>query len=273
MLTTKTADSISGMGKNNTQLQLAPIKVRSRQDRNFSRIRWGINFSTGLSTLSEGIFLFKGSVSTLANTSAVPGTSTGGGGTVLYDPSPNKPVLAFRAGINVKKNISSRSSLSAGLTYARLGDRIKIGTNQNSVQQTNSSSAFAYYQASRQYKYNDHFNFIELPLLYAWRLNKNPGRFSLSGGASIGYLFSTNGLAYDTTLSGVYYHDRSLFRRVHLNILSGMSYHVTSKKNIDFSVGPQFSFDMSRLIKTNADPRKYLFFGGIDARIFFEKKR
>ncbi len=42
---------------------------------------------------------------------------------------------------------------------------------------------------------------------------------------------------------------------------------------MDFSIGPQVSFDVSKVFKSDLDKRKYLLYTGIDARVFFEKKK
>lgn len=177
----------------------------------------------------------------------------------------------------IKKEVSLRSKVSAGLQYAYLGDRIKAATTQTQIgyQQSNASSGlFSYYRAAPQKEYTNRFHFIELPVAYSWRVNKNNKHFlSLNAGASIGYLLSTNAFAYDTSFGGIYFHNKSLFTRTHANVMSSISYHFASAKKFEWSIGPQFSFDLTRAIKSDVDKRKYFLYGGIDTRIFFDKKK
>jgi hypothetical protein len=171
----------------------------------------------------------------------------------------------------ISRKISFRSRLSLGLQYSYLGDRIKAATTQTPV--AGQSALFSYYAAAPQKTHFDRFHFIELPLGYSWQIHKSNSHYvSLDGGPSIDYLLGTNALTYDTSFSGVYFHDKSLFTKAHLNMTMGMSYHFTASKNFEWRIGPQFSFDLTRVIKTDLDRRKYFLYGGIDARMFFRKK-
>jgi hypothetical protein len=249
-------------------------KTRNRYSR---KISWGINFSAGSSVITEDIFSFKNSSPQADLSFNSPATYPAGGGITRYPPSANKPVFAFKAGVVINKEISVRSKIAVGLQYAYLGDRIKVATAQiqTGTQQSNSSSSlFSYYRAIPQKAHTDHFHFIELPLTYGWRINRNDNHFiSLNAGTSIGYMFSTNALTYDTSFGGIYFHDKSLFAKQHFNLVSGISYHFATAKKFEWSIGPQFSFDLSRIIKSDLDRRKYFLYGGIDSRIFFEKKK
>ena len=134
--------------------------------------------------------------------------------------------------------------------------------------------SLSYYAGSPQETYTDHFHFIELPLSFNWRVTNNTDHFlSLNAGVSPSYLLSTNALLYDTTAGGIYYHNKDLVTRTHFNFTSGISYQFKNKKSMDFSIGPQVSFDVSKVFKSDLDKRKYLLYTGINARVFFEKKK
>ena len=246
------------------------------------KITWGINFSAGTSVITEEAFSFKSSSTTADKQYTTPGNSTGGGpltgggGPVTYSTYPqsqSKPAFAFKAGINARKNISKRSSLSAGLGYSYLADKIKVGAAQGGTQ---SQSAFSrsYYTGAPQQTYTDHFHFIELPLSYNWRVTNNADHFlSLNAGVSPSYLLATNALLYDTAAGGSYYHDKDLVRKTQFNFITGISYQFKNKKSLEFSIGPQVSFDVSKVFKSDMDKRNYFLYTGIDARIFFEKNK
>jgi len=258
------------------------VVTRKKTGKVSNKITWGINISAGSSVITEDAFSFKSSYATADRQYSTPGSNIGGtpatgaggpGGPTAYynySQSQNKPAFAFKVGINARKNISKRSSLSVGLGYSQLADKIEIGTNQGSSQ---SSMALSYYSGSPQQTHTDHFHFIELPLSYNWRVTNNADRFlSLNAGISPSYLLATNALVYDTTMGGIYYDNKDFVTKAHFNFTSGVSYQFKNKKNLEFSIGPQFSFDMTKVFKSDLDKRKYFLYTGIDARIFFEKK-
>jgi hypothetical protein len=241
--------------------------------RNQAKWEWGINISLGASTITQDAFSFKGTSYSDALAYSAPGTVSGGGSTsgVFYGPSGNKAAFAFKAGFQIKNEISERGSMSVGLRYAYLADKIKVG--QSGAYTQFSGSRSSYYAATPQNTYTEHFHFIELPLSYDWRMTKNSNRyFSLTGGMSGSYLVSTNALVYDTAQHGIYYQDNSLFSRMHVNLMAGTAYHVSTTRT-EFAIGPQFSFDLTKLIDSDVDKRKYFLYIGLDTRIFFEKEK
>ena len=256
------------------------VVTKKKTDKVSSKITWGINISAGGSVITEDAFSFKSSYATADRQYSAPGSniggtpSTGAGGpggpTTNYPQSQNKPAFAFKVGINARKKISKRSSLSVGLGYSQLADKIEIGTNQASGQ---ASMALFYYSGAPQQTHTDHFHFIELPLSYNWRVTSNTDHFlSLNAGVTPSYLVATNALVYDTTMGGIYYDNKDFVTKAHFNFTSGVSYQFKNKKNLEFSIGPQFSFDVTKVFKSDLDKRKYFLYTGIDARIFFEKK-
>jgi hypothetical protein len=231
-LSDSTASDLAG-AKDTRTVQVVNQK---KSDKVSGKIVWGINFSAGRSVITEEAFSFKSSYAAADAQSAPPPGSangggnpaTGGGGSggpatsSTYSQSQNKPAFAFKVGVHGRKNISKRSSLSMGLGYAYLADKITIGTNQAAAQ---SFSAMWYYAGSPQQTHTDHFHFLELPLIYNWRVTNNSDHFlSLSAGVSPSYLLATNALLYDTTMGGIYYHSKDLITKAHFNFISGISY-------------------------------------------------
>jgi len=253
-----------------------PVVNKKKSENVSNKITWGINFSAGSSVITEDAFSFKSSDAAADKQYAPPGSATGGplpggGGPMTYPESQSEPAFAFKIGINARKNISKRSSLSAGLGYSYLADKIKVGTTMGQLQ---SAFSLYYYSGSPQQAYTDHFHFIELPVVYTWRMTNDPDHFlSLNAGISPSYLLATNALTYDTTAGGLYYEAQDLVTKTHLNFISGISYQFKNKKSLEFSIGPQVSFDVSKVFKNDLDKRKYFLYTGIDARIFFEKKK
>ena len=265
----------SGESKDSRSVQ---VMNKKKSDEVSRKITWGINFSAGRSVITEEAFSFKSSYAAADRQYSTPGGPLAGGGGsgnpgayYTYSQSQNEPAFAFKAGIQARKNISKRSSLSAGLGYSYLADKIKIGTNQAPAQ---SFSALWYYSGSPQETHIDHFHFVELPLTYNWRVTNNADHFlSLNAGISPSYLLATNALLYDTAMGGIYYHIKDQITKAHFNFISGISYQFRNAKSLEFSVGPQFSFDVTKVFKSDLDQRKYFLYTGLDARVFFQKKK
>ena len=271
-------DTISIISKENkANLPIAQVK-RKKQDQVPKKLKWGLNFSAGSSIITQNRFSLKARGNSVSDSYNAPGSVTGGGGSgagFVNAPSSNRSSFAFKAGLALKKNLTRRSSLSMSINYAYLADKIKIGTRQNvSPQGNNFNSITSYYNSIRLKTFTDHFHFIELPIMYDWRITGNLNHFiSLDIGMSIAYLISTNAVVYDTISGGIYYHDKDLFNKTHINFMSGLSYHSIGKRSFEWSIEPQFSFDVTRIFKSNLDTRKYFLYTGIGATIFFEKQK
>lgn len=251
--------------------QTANTKPSKKITQSKKKIEWGASISAGASTITQDHFSNGNANYSSGNLSSAPGPYTGGGS--IYPQSANKPSFAFMAGVTLRKNISKRSSLSAGIQYSYMADKIKIGSLQTIPQSGYYYLFSSYYGGAAKQTYTNHFHFIDVPLMYDWRITNNTKHFlSLNAGISVSFLISTNALVYDTAASGIYYHNKNSFAHAIINFIPGLSYHF-SAKNFEWSLGPQVYFDLNRFIKSDPDQRKYLFYGGVNAKLFFEKKK
>jgi len=266
------------VSKNNDQDKidqaLSGIKQINRHDKSIAGIKWGLNFSAGYSKITQNLLFHKTGGQSNAYSSNSPGTVNGGSTGFMNPQSASNSSFAFQAGVTINKNISKRSKLSIGLQYTYLADRIKTGTKQASnAQLSYLFNISAYYNSTAQETFTDRFHFIELPIMYDWRITGNSNHFlSINAGASISYLLSTNALVYDTAAGGIYYHNNSSFTRKTMNFISGLSYHFGGK-NFKLAIGPQFSFNLNDIIKSNPDQRRYFLYSGLDANMIFEKNK
>jgi hypothetical protein len=271
------ADTISINNPDNKTGQETGV-AKKEKNKAAQKLKWGINVSMGSSTITEDRFSLKSSY-VQADRIYSSANPFPGGSLNRYPPSTNKSAFAFKAGMGLKKDISRRSHVSIGLQYAYVGDRIKTAIIQNNIVWANTGAntgannftgQSSYYSAIPQKTYTDRFHFIELPIFYDWRVTNNTNHFlSLGAGISPAWLIATNGLVYDTAAGGIYFHNKSSFTRTHINLMAGLSYHFD--KGFEWSIGPQFYFDASKLIKNDFDKRKYFLYSGIDARIFIGK--
>jgi hypothetical protein len=264
--------------KDKPDTALAIVDRSKDHNKKTSRLKWGLTISAGSSSISGDRFSFRNAYSEDKNFSYNPGGSpgtSGAGSASFYPPYKNRPGFAFRTGAIASQQFSKRSHFMIGVNYVYLSDQVKIGIHQASVLQVrNSVSISSYYGGAPQKYFTDRFHFLELPIIYDWRMTRNANHFlSLDAGVSPVYLLSTNALVYDTSAGGVYYHDKNLFTRTHFNFIFGLSYHVAVRENFEFKIGPEISFDLSRTFKTDIEKRKYFLYGGINASLFFEKKK
>ncbi|MGZ8541205.1 MAG: outer membrane beta-barrel protein [Chitinophagaceae bacterium] len=257
--------------------------VKTNAKKQVPSINWGVEFSAGISSNRENAFAFDGGQKSLAAADILspPLNNTGGGlsPAIVYRPSSIQSSPAFRAGLVAEMKISKKSSVSSGLRYAYFSNSIKVGAYKDTI--VAFSNAYsqavrvdAIYRGYHEEEYTNRFHFIQLPLQYQLQLNKGvklPITWNIGGSA--GYLISTNGLVYDTTASGIYYHDDAAFNKFHWSLNTGLSFRFGSKNKIQWSLGPELSLGMNKLTKDDYTRKQYLLYGGLTGRVIFAKKK
>ncbi len=260
-----------------------------------SPIRWALEFSGGLSQLSNKTFSFTG-VNQQADAFYVntPGSNTGGntGGntgsfTTYYSPSEVVRGVAFRGAVIGELSISKRSSVSAGLGYAYYSTEIKTGGYKDSSfilrnMSAQSVNLDAFYQGSQTMDYTNKYHFLQVPINYQLQLNKGvkvPIVWNI--GVSPAYLFSTNALVYDTASGGIYYKNKDAFNKFHFNLNTGIAFRVGKPNKLQWSIGPEVSMDMTGLAKDSeranassisGSQKRYFIYGGLTGRVYLKKK-
>jgi hypothetical protein len=271
------ADDLAGSKEEKT-----PVIAKVKKQR--PKINWGIELAAGVSSNRENAFSFGGGQKSLAAADmlAAPPLNTTGGGlapAIIHIPSSIRSSPAFRAGLVAEMKVSKKSTVSSGLRYAYFSNTIKVGAYKDTV--VAFSNAYsqavrvdAIYRGYHQEEYTNRFHFIQLPLQYHLQLNKGvklPITWNIGGSA--GYLISTNGLVYDTTANGIYYHDDAAFNKFHWSLNTGFSFRFGSKNKIQWSIGPELSLGMNKLTKDDYTRKQYLLYGGLTGRIIFDKKK
>ena len=254
--------------------------VTKRTQKLNAKIRWGFDFGVGLSGMRDNAFLFSNGQKSMDRVYNSPGNSGSGGFyTPPVSPSSTKAGPAFKLGIVAQKEITKRSSVSAGLQYAYLNTRMKVGSYWNtsvvvSNAVTQSLRLDAVYRAAPQKDYTNHYHLIQLPVQYHLLLNKGKKLPLLwNVGASLGYLVNTNALVYDTTAGGIYYRDNDIFNKWQVNLNTGFSFLFGKSQKIQWSVGPEISLGMNKLMKDTYSNKQYLLYGGLNGRIIFPRKK
>ncbi|NJO25142.1 MAG: hypothetical protein HC867_04200 [Bacteroidia bacterium] len=99
---------------------------------------WGITVKSGFSNNTQDIFSLLKAESAY-DLYASPNAGSGGQGNIA--PSRSEATFSFGAGVQVKRNISDRTSLSAGLIYAQYSNSRKTGTRVDSSRIVNNNVA------------------------------------------------------------------------------------------------------------------------------------
>jgi hypothetical protein len=235
--------------------------------------RWGLDFSAGVSDIRKKALSFSSSSWRTADFGSIstgqsPGYST-------LPSSETMPGPALKLGATWEKNITKRSKFSTGLYYNYFSNRIKVGTRTNAPAASNpvNQTLTSYYSGIQQNKFTNHYHFAEWPVNYQVQLNKNDiTSFIWNIGVSVSRLIATNALVYDTAAGGIYYHSNRLFNKTHFNVLTGLSFRLKNKNNMEWYIGPQLSIDMTRLMKKEDGNNRFLLAGWLDARLLFPRK-
>jgi len=245
-----------------------------------AKIKWGIDLSAGMSSSRNNAFSLFDMQKSADMQYNSPINNNGGGLGIpprTY-PSEVKAGSAFRAGVVAEIVITKRSSIVSGLQYLYQSNSINVGSYQDTTLVISNSFSQAarvnaIYQGTHQKDYTNRFHFIQVPLQYQLQLNngiKTPILWNV--GVSAGYLLATNGLVYDTTANGIYYRENDAFNKFQFNLSTGISFRFGSKSKMIWSLGPEFSLGMNKLMKDDYTKKQYLLYSGLTGRLFFKKR-
>lgn len=242
-------------------------------------IRWAADVSGGFSSHNTTALFGGGLMSQDALTPPLSGAPvpplTGGlPAPVVIPRSDVKAGPSFRIGILGEMSLSRRSSIASGIQYLYMSNKIKVGSYNPSPNSFNNYasqqvSVIGTYGGPHLQDFTNQYHFIQIPLQYRLQLGRGKSApVSISAGLSAAYLVSTNALVYSNTQGGFYYHNKEAFNRLHMNLNTGFSLLFGSSKRWQWSIGPEVSFDLTRLAKESYDQKQYLFYGGVGAKIY-----
>jgi hypothetical protein len=276
-----TVNADSAVAKNNDPENTEPTVVQKAKVNR--KIKLNAEISGGKVFHRSEVFSFGPSAQAMDYrvyySSPASGASAGIAGRVIRAPSVVTPKGAFKAGITAELALSRKSSLSFGLRYVYITEEQEIGSfkdtmfRSSSYQYSNFNQVNGAYAAAKQETYRNKYHFIELPVLYHLQLNKGKKVPVLwNAGISLSHLVSTNALVYDTAAGGIYYRDKNAFNKLHFNFMTGFSFRFGMKNKLQWSIGPEFSMDMSSIMRQDVFTKKrYLMYGGITGRILLPR--
>lgn len=198
----------------------------------------------------------------------------------LYAVAPPESIVkrdfSWYAGAFVKRKLNDRLSLSTGLQYHQYTTNRMVGdvnyqydvNNQFNVVALSNATKSSVARYSGAYiggkKYTNKFHLIELPIGIDWLVNKNGSvPLYINAGLQFSYLLNTNALHYDSK-AGVYYEDKTYFRKFQTGLYAGIATRVFAKKPYAFNVGPTVSYNINNMFKTDMGTNQNLMFAGVN---------
>ena len=219
--------------------------------------QYGIQFGFGIPYTMNGInnTVFTTNTSSLT---AAPAVVT----TVNNKPATPSPGMMFQSGVTVEKNLVGRLNIKTGLTYMFLSNNIQIGNKIDSLSANgtttyNNGNGISPYGNGLLPLYNNHFRFIQLPLVVQFNIIKKE-QFSLflEGGASADFLINSNALLFNGA-TNTYYTNKDLYNRVVYTGLGGIGVKMAQQTRIPVSLGYQFNYGLKPFFK-NDEAQKHL---------------
>ena len=237
----------------------------------------GIEFTPGISSFHESFLSFN--ITNSADAYANPNSSSGGGLTTA-SPVAGQSGFGLHFGGFAEKQISKRSSLNVGLRYSYYSEKLSIGNMQTALstslrQYLNSAGAnLAYGAGGSNTSFTNKYHFIELPVMYKLRLNKDDKHpLSAALGFKIGRMLTSSAILYDTTAGGIYYNNKNLFNKTQFGLSAGFDWTIINSGKIRFSAGPSLDLHMTSLYDNPFDSKKYVYFLGLRTSILLDKKK
>ncbi|MBP7555737.1 MAG: outer membrane beta-barrel protein [Chitinophagaceae bacterium] len=277
----KDSSSVSNNHQDLPENPRTPITVSRR------RIKWGIEAGIGAGNRMDKALPSLFPAEKLMDVNNLPAYGAVNGGIPaprpLLLPSESKVSVGFKVGVQASIPVGRKINLLAGLRYSYRSDRIAVGglldssivappgLSNNPLGTVN--RAYQYQGAPHQSVTNS-YHFIQLPV--QWQLQLNKGRvmpITWEVGVTPGWLIHTNAMVYDTSYYGIYYRDKDAFSRFQLHAETGFSIHLGNKSKWRWSIGPEFNFALTPLIRNAYDPRQFLLYGGLRAQFQIPGKR
>jgi hypothetical protein len=235
---------------------------------------WGLTGSAGASEISQG--LFQSSNGNAAGYTSYPTANGSSGGSIAYSPSDIAGGFSYSIGAFVKRSLSERIYLSAGIDYHYYSTSIQTGQQVDSMLYLYSASLAAvqvsrYYQYGMKQSYTNQYHFIEIPVSAGFQLNKNKKNPLIwEAGFTLAYLTGSNALHFNSA-SGAYYQDNQQLNKTQLNAATSLMFGWPLKSGA-LQWGPQVEYGLTQISKSGAGNPEHLLFYGLKIYFFTGKK-
>ena len=270
--------------KNNEEIQKQPTEIirdsaanmatEKKQaihlNKKLKKWQWGIMLEKGRSQVANKFKLFDNrsyADNLYANQNSAPGNP-------IYNPSSIRPSGSFALGIFVKRDISSRLDIKAGLSYLYLSTKMNVGSRVDSslIISNSSSSSISldnFYRASNNNSsYTNRHHLLSLSAELSWKIiNNNKVPVYWNTGLGYGRLISSNALHFDRGLPG-YYKDFRLLTHNHFFLSAGFSVPVFKR----FIINPFAEYSLTPVLRNSDSLRTHFSNYGIRINFLLKKK-
>ena len=246
-----------------------------------TKLQWRARAAAGVSGIATSAFKFLPVASSGVNTDAqslfdqTASLNFGNGpsnAVVNHNPEVYSS-FSFSAGADVRKNVTGRLDITAGLGYSYYSTAIYIGSKINAATTLSRVNEQVkvndYFLASgiNKERYTNQYHYIELPIGLDWKvLKKKPLQWH--SGVTISHLIATNALYYSNQ-QNVYYKDEGVFNKTQFSLFTDLSYRIIKLKSGALYAGPQLQLGLSNLLKKEAYGTQHLFFAGLNTHFDF----
>lgn len=264
---------------------ITPTPVQIRPEK--SAWRFGLHVSGGLAVRQEEILSLKlsenKSLTSQDFLNAIPGNNSTsqanyagwGAQTRINSQSSILPGASFSVNGFAERKLSKKISISAGLGYGYLSDRIKTGSMaQNSlsvVLDNNRVESFnKAYTAGENTSHTNRFHFIDLPVSLHWQVNnsqKLPLYATFTSQTS--YLVAIKALHYNSGYNGIYIEYDEAFNKWQHKLGAGLmaGFHL---KKMQFKAGPQLLINTNKVLQKQFLPKQYFINGGLAVQMYLK---
>ena len=243
---------------------------------------WGFTATGGISNLTDDFLpnVLKSTSVADANPQNMPANSYVGAPSTLGVPPPAASTVKagpyFSVGGFVRKKLSKRFSVSAGIQYSQFNNTINVGYRVDSSRLVNNGNQVMnvsrYYRADQSSKFSNRYYFLDLPLSLHTQLNRSvtlPVFWNLD--FHVSQMLGSDALVYDSG-TGVYYKDKSIYHKTQFRIGTGFSLGIFSKRKTPLWIGPSIKYNATKLFNKDVAGEKHLLSAGLDVKLFINKK-
>jgi hypothetical protein len=243
-----------------------------------SKWTYAINGFSGVSAVNAGGLLGSGKPN-IEDVAYTPGFATiSASYAPVYKPSTISPGFTFSVGAEIKRELSKRFSVSAGLNYTQLNTRSKVGDRINSSNIVNNGvrgylfvQSYYLLDQNENKEYKNKYHFIELPITLHTRLN-NSEKLPIywDAGIVVSRLLSSTSLHFDGT-TGVYYKNDKLLNQTQMGLATGVSFALFNKTAHPLWIGPSVRSNISSILKKDISASQHFVTLGLDVKFFLKK--
>jgi len=243
---------------------------------------WGFTATGGISNLTDDFLanVLKSTNMADAAPQSMPTNSYVGAPSTLGVPPPAASAVKagpyFSVGGFVRKKLSKRFSVSAGLQYSQFNNTIDVGYRVDSSRLVNNGAQVMnvsrYYRANQTSKFSNRYYFLDLPVSLHTQLNRSvklPVFWNLD--FHVSQMLGSDALVYDSG-TGVYYKDKSIYHKTQFRIGTGFSLGIFSKSKTPLWIGPSVKYNATKLFNKEVAGEKHLLSAGLDVKLFINKK-